>query len=137
MHLTAYAISCIHKPVKLIKIYKCLCDKQRLRILNLLKEGPLCVCHLMDILETEQFKISKQLRYMKDQGVVESKRNAQWMIYRLADNPHPVLTKNLMCLQDSITEHPQFKEDLDRRKEVINEIRQTGSTCSAIILLKT
>jgi len=132
--------------MNLIKIYKCLCDEQRLRILNLLKEGPLCVCHLVDILETEQFKISKQLKYMKDQskqlkymkdqGLVESERNAQWMIYRLSDDPHPVLTENLMCLQDCVTEFPQFKEDLERRRTVIDKIQQNGSTCSASILFK-
>ncbi|MCD8482802.1 MAG: metalloregulator ArsR/SmtB family transcription factor [Verrucomicrobia bacterium] len=56
--------------MEIISVYKCLCDEQRLRILNLLKAGPLCVCHLMEILETDQVKISKQLKYMKDHGLV-------------------------------------------------------------------
>ena len=33
------------------EIYKCIADPQRLRILNLLEAGPLCVCHMQEILE--------------------------------------------------------------------------------------
>jgi len=36
--------------MSLIQIYQCLCDQTRLRILNLLGEGPLCVCHFQEIL---------------------------------------------------------------------------------------
>ena len=43
------------------EIYKCIADPQRLRILNLLEAGPLCVCHMQEILEVPQVKMSKQL----------------------------------------------------------------------------
>ena len=56
------------------RIYKCLCDPLRLRVLNLLQEGPLCVCHLMEILDCDQVRMSKQLRYMKEQGMVDGER---------------------------------------------------------------
>ena len=36
--------------VPLIQIYRCLCDKNRLRIVHLLKQGPLCVCHFQTVL---------------------------------------------------------------------------------------
>ena len=37
-------------PMKLVKIYECLCDPTRLRILNLLKSGELCVCDVQEVL---------------------------------------------------------------------------------------
>ena len=61
----------------MIQIYKCLCDELRLRILNLLQEGPLCVCHLVEILDCEQVKMSKQLRYMKELGMDSSKMHRE------------------------------------------------------------
>ncbi len=103
----------------IISLYKCLCDKQRLRILNLLREGPLCVCHLMEILDADQVKMSKQLRYMKKLGMLEAERAAQWRIYRIASQGNPLLEQNLRCLQDYASEDLRFREDLRARKEVL------------------
>lgn len=116
--------------MSVISIYKCLCDEQRLRILNLLREGPLCVCHLMEILDADQVKVSKQLRYMKDLGIVEGERHAQWVIYRLADEGHPLLTENLKCLQDCAGESLAFAEDLRKRRTVTARARRTSPVCA-------
>jgi len=118
----------------LIAIYKCLCDRQRLRILNLLRAGPLCVCHLMEILETDQVKTSKQLRYMKELAMVEAERQAQWMIYRLPEPRHPLLEENLKCLQDCAGEELCFKEDLKRRAKLIRRLSKETSGCSEALL---
>ena len=40
----------------LVQIYHCFCDRTRLRILNLLCEGPLCVCHFQELLNEPQVK---------------------------------------------------------------------------------
>lgn len=56
-----------------ISIYKCLCDETRLRILNLLQEGPLCVYHVQEALQVPQSKISKQLAYMKNNQLLVSR----------------------------------------------------------------
>ncbi len=122
MHLTAYSFFYIFKNVNIIQVYKCLCDELRLRILNLLKEGPLCVCHLVEILECDQVKISKQLRYMKELGIVKAERCAQWMVYRLAEQDHPLLAENLKCLQDCASEQLFFRKDLLRRAALIERL---------------
>ena len=112
-----------------VQVYKCLCDEQRLRILNLLKEGPLCVCHLMEILGADQVKVSKQLRYMKGLGMVEGERQAQWMVYRLAEPENPLLVENLKCLQDCAGEALAFRKDLARREELLKRIAVVGEAC--------
>ena len=118
----------------LISLYKCLCDRQRLRILNLLREGPLCVCHLMEILEADQVKISKQLRYMKELGIVEGERQAQWIVYRLTDPDQPLLSENLKCLQDCAGEELCFKSDLKKRRQLIERLRTSPSGCTEVLL---
>ncbi|MFP4260714.1 MAG: ArsR/SmtB family transcription factor [Opitutales bacterium] len=119
-----------------ITIYKCLCDRQRLRILNLLGGGPLCVCHLMELLDSDQVKMSKQLRYMRELGMVKGERQAQWMVYRLAEPTHPLLDENLKCLQDCGGEDLGFRQDLKRREELIDRLRQEGSGCSESLLAR-
>ncbi len=109
------------------RIYKCLCDPLRLRVLNLLQEGPLCVCHLMEILGCDQVRMSKQLRYMKEQGMVEGERQAQWMVYRLADPGHPLLAENLRCLRQSAGEALPFAADLRKRAAVLNRLGSTDT----------
>ena len=120
--------------MEVIEVYKCLCDPMRLRILNLLKHGPLCVCHLVEILDGEQVKMSKQLRYMKSLGMVEGERQAQWMVYRLAEPDHRLLAENLKCLQDCAADEFFFREDLQRREALLNRLRSEPSSCVDALL---
>lgn len=117
----------------IINVYKCLCDIQRLRILNLLECGPLCVCHLVEILQADQVKISKQLRYMKELEMVEGERVAQWMVYRLAGDCNRLLVENLKCLGDCAGEELCFAEDLAKRSAILARVRQEGSACAVAI----
>lgn len=98
--------------MNLIQIYECFCDQTRLRILNLLLQGPLCVCHLQDILHEPQVKISKHLLYLRERGMVEVERCGNWMIYALPVKRKPGLEANLKCLQDCVQTEPTFKKDL-------------------------
>jgi ArsR family transcriptional regulator len=109
-----------------IKIYKCLCDLTRLRILGLLLDGPLCVCHIQSILKIPQAKVSRQLTLMKKNGLLESTRENNWSIYRIASRPTPVLVSNLKCLQDARGETQSFKRDQENRQRVIERLLKKG-----------
>jgi ArsR family transcriptional regulator len=113
-----------------LQIYRCLCDLQRLRILNILKEGPLCVCHLIEILEADQVKVSKQLRYMKELGMLKCDRVAQWRVYRLADPDNALLQTNLQCLQDGTQESRCFSDDLKKRTRIHRRIARENPVCA-------
>lgn len=105
-----------------IRIYKCFCDPRRLRILNLLHDGPLCVCHLQTLLGESQVAVSKQLAYMREFGLLDVERRGTWRMYRLAEPQPTLLRENLRCLQDAASEHPVFRDDLDRRRELAQRI---------------
>ncbi len=98
--------------MKLLAIYRCLCDETRLRILNLLSIKSLCVCHFQEILGAPQVKISKHLAYLKANGMVECHRYRNWMIYSLPKKKSPELRSNLQCLQDCVGTEQIFKKDL-------------------------
>jgi len=68
---------------KLSQIFKALSDETRLRIINLLSFGELCVCDIMTILKISQPKASRHLAYLKHSGLVQSRREALWMHYSI------------------------------------------------------
>ena len=121
--------------MELLKIYECLCDRTRLRLLNLLAQGPLCVCHIQGILGEPQVKISKHLAYLRARGLVEVERQGNWMIYELPAKPSRELKANLACLQDCATEEAIFRRDLERLRKLdltcdpVAAVRQTGRGC--------
>ena len=110
------------------EIYKCIADYQRLRILNLLDAGPLCVCHIQEILDETQVKISKQLATMKQAQLIESKREANWMIYSLIRPENGLLRTNLDYLRSAkCAECNQLQNDLKAREAIVNRITHIES----------
>lgn len=109
--------------MKSLKVYRCLCDETRLRILNLLLEGPLCVCHLAEVLVLEQPKISRHLKTLKGAEMVATTRCYNWTIYRLVEKPNAILEANLKCLQDLRGEDPLFAKDLKRRTRILAKFK--------------
>jgi ArsR family transcriptional regulator len=107
--------------MKLVQIYRCLCDETRLRILHLLRQGPLCVCHFQDVLKLPQVAVSKQLAYLRAKGLVSAQRHEKWMIYSLPDKAPAELDLQLRCLQDCVQSHPVFREDLKRLAKIRRE----------------
>ncbi len=112
----------------LVEIYKCLCDPTRLRILNLLNDGPLCVCHIQDVLGETQVKISKHLAYLRARGMVTVIRRANWMVYSLPERRSAELDANLACLQDCSCEDPKFKADRVKLRK-LSPSRDKGPSC--------
>jgi|SRR5215468_7064333 len=63
--------------------FAALADRTRLRLLNLMREGEVCVCYLADTLETNDPKISRHLAYLKRAGLVKARRDGKWTHYSL------------------------------------------------------
>ena len=71
------------------QFFQLLSDETRLRCLVLMQQqGELCVCELTHALGQIQPKISRHLATLRDAGVVEDRRQGQWIYYRL----HPDLS---------------------------------------------
>jgi ArsR family transcriptional regulator len=98
--------------MELTRIYECFCDRTRLRILHLLSQTSLCVCHFQEILGEPQVKISKHLAYLRTRGLVETSQEKNWVIYALPKRRSPELAANLKCLQDCVGSDAIFRRDL-------------------------
>jgi ArsR family transcriptional regulator, arsenate/arsenite/antimonite-responsive transcriptional repressor len=64
--------------------FKALADRTRLRLLNLMGADEVCVCFFVEILKTNQPKISRHLAYLRRAGIVSVRRDGPWMHYRIA-----------------------------------------------------
>ncbi len=117
--------------MKLLQIYRCLCDETRLRILHLLAQGPLCVCHFQTILRLPQVAVSKHLAYLRGKGLVVAKRHEKWMIYRLPGKAPAELDLQLRCLQDCVQSHPIFRDDLRRLQKIRRDCGWVEEAASA------
>jgi ArsR family transcriptional regulator len=72
-------------------LFKALADRTRLRILGLLLDGEVCVCHIHESLALPQPKTSRHLAYLRRAGLVEARKDGLWVHYRLAQLDDPVL----------------------------------------------
>jgi ArsR family transcriptional regulator len=68
-------------------LFKALADRTRLRLLNLIGEDEICVCFFVEVLDTNQPKISRHLAYLRKAGVVAARRDGKWIHYRVVEPP--------------------------------------------------
>lgn len=69
----------------LADIFKVLGDPTRVRILDVLSHGELCVCHLAQLLGLSESAVSHQLRLLRNTRVVRSRREGRLIYYALDD----------------------------------------------------
>lgn len=95
-------------------IFKAFADETRLRILNLLRKGELCVCEIKDVLEITQSKASRHLTYLKNAGLVKHRREGLWMYYSLINPESGVHQTLINCVKNCLNEIDILKEDLKK-----------------------
>lgn len=66
--------------------FKALAHPARLQIVDMLREGELCVCHIEAALGKRQAYISQQLMTLREAGIVESRRDGLQVYYWIADD---------------------------------------------------
>jgi ArsR family transcriptional regulator len=123
--------------MSLVQIYQCLCDKTRLRILALLGCRELCVGHIQQLLGEPQVKVSKHLAYLRSHGMVESRREANWIVYRLPARRPRELSANLACLQDCVREDAVFQRDLAKLRKLETTFAKTSPLRGVRVSRKT
>jgi len=80
--------------------FRALADRTRLRLLNLMGADEVCVCFFVEILKTNQPKISRHLAYLRRAGIVDARRDGPWMHYRITEPGDAAAAK---VLKDTIS----------------------------------
>jgi ArsR family transcriptional regulator, arsenate/arsenite/antimonite-responsive transcriptional repressor len=95
----------------LVSLFQALGDNTRLRLLNLLSGGELCVCYFVELLGESQPKISRHLGYLRRAGVVAARRDGKWMHYRLVRPADAQQARVLDCVLAVLGEDRQMQRD--------------------------
>jgi ArsR family transcriptional regulator len=95
-------------------MFRAFSDRTRLRILNLLKPGELCVCDLVRALELPQPKVSRHLAYLKKAGLVTGRKDGLWMYYALTPAKNAFHQKLMECLSCCFQDVPDLGKDVKR-----------------------
>jgi len=104
------------KTIPVHAVFRALSDRTRLRILNLLKSGELCVCDLVDLLGVPQPTASRHLAYLRKVGLVLARKQGHWSYYRLRTSSRPFFERLLACLAVCCQEYPQLAKDNEQMR---------------------
>ena len=99
-----------------------LADPTRLRILSLLGDGEICVCHIHASLDVPQPTASRHLAYLRKAGLVEARRDGIWMHYRLATIHNPVVAAVVNAALHALTHSPITGQDERRLKVALKAL---------------
>jgi ArsR family transcriptional regulator len=95
----------------LVTLFAALADRTRLRVLNLLGCGEVCVCYFVELLGESQPKISRHLAYLRRAGVVSARRDGKWIHYSIARPADPTVAAVLDATLAALERDKQMKHD--------------------------
>jgi len=110
---------------KTAQIFKALSDETRLRLLALIKDGELCVCDLMAVLDLPQSTVSRHLAYLRNAGLVEDRRQGVWMFYRLSPRATLFEQELLTLLAVRLDQVEQVRKD----QATLNQLETAKPKC--------
>ena len=108
---------------ELVKVFKALADKNRLRILKMLQHKKMCVCEISAALGITRPSVSRHLSLMRDAGFVEDERNGPWIDYMLCEekiNRYAPIIQSY--LKGWINDDHTIRKDLKKIKTLNREV---------------
>jgi len=114
--------------MKQIETFRILGDETRLRSLALIADqDELCVCELVAALDLSQPKISRHLSALRDAGLLEARRDAQWVFYRITKTLPDWQNRVIQAALEGITDEPVLKLDRTRLDKMSNRPQRNAA----------
>ena len=121
------------------EIFKVLGDENRLRIMNLLLQRELCVGELELILQTTQSNTSRHLNRLRQVGLIEANKQAQWVHYQPGKDFSGEWKELGAFLKNRFMQSPRFLEDSKRMEKYLaskytcQQIRENSAEVKAYL----
>jgi ArsR family transcriptional regulator, arsenate/arsenite/antimonite-responsive transcriptional repressor len=116
-------------------VFKALADKTRLRILALLGNNEVCVCHLHDSLGLPQPTVSRHLAYLRRSGLVAVRRDGVWMHYQVSRTLDPLVQRVVDAAIDALRHLPATTQDRKQFQRSFGRLyvldSEAGGSCCA------
>lgn len=107
-----------NKTYSLELLFKALADRTRLRVIHLIGDDEVCVCFFVEVLKTNQPKISRHLAYLRRAGLVSARRDGKWMHYRLVEPPDIHAAKIFREVRESLANSSEMQRDKERLEKI-------------------
>lgn len=111
--------------MEIIHLFKALADETRIRMLNLLKNGELCVCDIEEVLNIQQSNASRHLNKLKWARLIVSNKKSQWVYYRMNNEiiiKYPFIQD---IINDELLKINICKDDMER----LIKHKASGASC--------
>lgn len=92
-------------------IFKALSDRNRLRIVSMLAEGEMCACKLLENLSVSQPTLSHHMGVLIRSGLVEGRKDGQWMHYSLNKSRIDILVSDLKEVSDMVSRNQRINDE--------------------------
>ncbi len=108
-----------------VSVFKALADQQRLRILNILLDGEICVGDLVTVLGEPQPTISRHLRILKSSELIVGRKQGLWVFYSLSQ---PTLGFSA-AIQEAWKLQAQDDPQMSTDRQLAQQLRQEDGCC--------
>ncbi|HEY3381255.1 MAG TPA: metalloregulator ArsR/SmtB family transcription factor [Vicinamibacterales bacterium] len=105
------------------QLFRALADRTRLRIVNLLARGSLCVCDIQRILEQPQSSVSRHLALLKAAGLIRDRRDGMRIFYGLTGWDSRLARAVLTALRAHLAAEADYGADI----EELMRLRERGA----------
>src|SRR5687768_14772396 len=120
---------------QLESLFKALADKTRLRILGLLGNDEVCVCHIHDSLGLPQPTVSRHLAYLRRSGLVAVRRDGVWMHYQISRSIDPLVRDVVGAAIDALKHTSDTAQDRKQFQKAFGQLyvlnNPSGGSCCA------
>lgn len=87
----------VNKYDETARVFKALCDPNRLMIIDMLRSGEKCACRLLEDLDISQSTLSHHMKILCESKIINCRREGKWMHYSLSkkgcETAHSLLTE--------------------------------------------
>ncbi|MBI6873279.1 winged helix-turn-helix transcriptional regulator [Clostridium aciditolerans] len=112
----------------LIQVMKALADETRIRILNILKDGGLCVCEIELLLDINQSNASRHLNKLTSASILEYYKVAKYVYYKINEDT----VKEFPFLKEIIEEQAIKLEQCSKDYERLKKYKSSNLGCEDI-----
>lgn len=104
---------------ELVRVFKALSDKNRIRIIKMLQQKPMCVCELADALGLAMSTVSKHLTILRDAELIDDLKDGKWVDYSLSKSSKSSCAKELLrCMSRWLNEDGTVKADIKKAGKI-------------------
>lgn len=112
----------------LINVMKALADETRIRILNLLKEGELCVCELELLMNINQSNASRHLNKLTTAKLITFEKRALYVYYKINQS----ILEECPFLKEFMDKELNKLKKYEQDKQNLMAYKQSGITCEEL-----